>query len=327
MSSHITQLLFFIVLSFGGLYLVWKLAKIKGFSAYRLFDLYLLGVLSGVLFARLGFMIVHLRSYLEAGFSLFPFYTLGTERVWFEQLPWSYFKFWEGLDILGYLFAPGLLFFLYMIFLKKTERKFRDVLSFPFAIVTLILMLINVVADRNSFPPLFFSNNDLIGTLYIISLILAFVVVCVVFYFYIKEDDTKSVSGVLNFFLLGVMFLVLNFFWPKDTEFSAKIYWVGLSLTISIFSLIRLIPILRDNEENDNSPRRFRTLKRTTTENGLNNGDYIDPNTDSADASQKTTTSRSSRFNMRYSNLRKDPIYKRLVDSILVVYYKVRRRV
>lgn len=326
MSSHITQLLFFTVLSFGGLYLVWKLAKTKGFSAYRLFDLYLLGLLSAVLFARLGFMIVHLKSYLEAGFSLFPFYTLGTERVWFEQLPWSYFKFWEGLDILGYLFAPGLLFFLYMIILKKSERRFRDVLSFPFAIMTLFLLLINVVADRNNFLPLFFSNNDLIGTLYIISLILALIVVCVVFFFYIKEDDAKSVSGVLNFFLLGVLFLVLNFFWPIDTEFSAKLYWVGLSLTISIFSLIRLIPVLRDDENPESALRRPRTF-RMNNENNINNTDLEDQNLDSVATSKKTSSFRNFRFNMRYSNLRKDPIYKRFVDSILVVYYKIRRRV
>lgn len=271
-------------------------------------------------------MIVHFQKYWNAGFAIFPFYTQDGTRIWIEQLPWSYFRFWEGLDILSFLFAPGLFIVFYFLFKKERNKGFRDVLSFPYAFLTLFLLGLYVIYQRSDSRVVFYPNNNLLGNFYLIILAILFVLVCIVLFMYYKEKKDSNISGALNFFLLGIFFLVANFFWPEGVDFSAKAYWISLSLIIVAVSIFRLIPLILDERDEDEDVLKLRKSRKTIfadqKDSDVENGNTV--------GEQSNTTRRrfrDFRFNMRYTSLRREPITEKFVSRILTIYYKIRRKV
>lgn len=326
MTTLAVQLGLFFGLSFAGLYLIWKIAKTKGYGVYGLFDLYILSLIFAFLFSRLGYMIVHFQHYLDAGFSIFPFYTVDGIRIWIEQLPWSYFRFWEGLDILSFLFAPGLFIVFYVLVKKEKNRSFRDVLSFPYVFLTLLLLFLFVLYQRSGSRVVFYPNNDLLGSLYLVALFIIFIISCLVLFKYFKEKKDSNISGALNFFLLGMFFLIANFFWPEGTELLAKVYWITLSIFIVAVSVYRLIPFILDEKDEDEEALRLRKLRNTMFPN--KDIAELENEIGQTEGGQKTKGRlRDFRFNMRYTSLKREPITEKIIGRLLTIYYKIRRKV
>lgn len=286
------------------LYLVWY--RSHNDNNERLFDTAIISYFFAGIFARISFMITHFGDYNSNGWSIFPFYLEENQRVWFESLPWSFFKFDDGILLVTLPLFVLISSIIYLYFIKDKNKTKNTVIVFSsFVLVFMILSLFSVFN---------FLGNELnldYSELIRLSIILAmFIIGVIVFIYFSKKTEIKlneiSVQGLLlSIFMTGSYLLILNGNKAYENSFALSLVYIFISLLSFLIYL-----------------KHKKVAKQTIVRISSSDNDNREINKQESLPRKQYKT-----FGISYSTMESKKSYlQRLVDSVTLKYYKLIRK-
>jgi len=248
-------------------FMLWREKKRFSLTKENVFDLLFLFFISSIIIGRIFYIVENFNQFRHLSWSFYPYYFLhNSERVWFKQMPWVLFRFWDnGLNYSGMLLG-GLVS---LIILKKQELlKTKSRFLVIQAIVMSQLALIIVFYWKNLYwgkeTDLFFGvRYSLIDEAKRIPLQLIELVVLLMIllgmYVLKKYHIERYIVGMYLFFFFWLE-IIIQFFTARETvntiTFSQYVYL--LIVFFSIISLVYTARMEKKPEETINVPvRRF----------------------------------------------------------------------
>lgn len=294
----------FVLSFFILLYLVWYRSNHE--NNEKLFDTAIISYLFAIVFSRLAFMISHFSDYNSNGWSIFPFYLEDNQRVWLESLPWSFFKFDDGILFVSLPLFVLIASALYLYFTKN--RLFQKNLVLIFSSFVIVFMILSLLSIFN------YLSNELnldYSELIRITVVLGIFIFGIVIYIYfsrktdIKLNEITAQSFLLSIFISVSYLLVLNDNKAYDNSYTL----VGVYILTSL--LISLIYLRQKSKDNEKIVR----MKRDDSQTSKNqNEEYPRRNNPSS-------------YRVSYSTLvSKKSNVNKLVDAVILRYYKLIRK-
>jgi hypothetical protein len=294
----------FVLSFFVLLYLVWYRSNHE--NNEKLFDTSIISFVSAIIFSRIAFMIAHIEDYIVNGWSIFPFYLQDNQRVWLENLPWSFFKLDDGI-----LFVSLPLFVLIAsaiyLYISKTKifQKSLVLIYSSFVVVFLILSLLSIFNLLSNELSLDYMELMKIGLILGI-----FIIVIVVFIYYSKITEVKLNEISIQAFLLAI-FISLSYFLILYDNKSYDNSYIFSGVYVFISLIIYLIHL---GQKSKNSEKIVR-VKRDEGEINKNQNEEVPRRTGA------------SSYRVSYSTIiSKKPKADKLVDALTLKYYKLIRK-
>ena len=131
---------FLIVSAFIMSFFVWKYRKDLKIKKENVFDFIILFSIVPLITGRLVYVFENIRLFVQKTWSIYPYYyEPGAERIWFKEMPWILFKFWDNGDINYSALLLGMFFAVVLFILIKNIRKVKGLLL-PLIISQIIVL-------------------------------------------------------------------------------------------------------------------------------------------------------------------------------------------